>query len=387
MRMNKFFMLGLAGLAFAACNNEEEMGNQFPEGKAAVSIKIVTPTLNTRNAGAATSGDDGSPVSLTGTLTVTLTGSNNYEETITIAADKIDQATALKFWNVEKPEKLTVSINDGVADYTSVDLSTLQMAAVSAPAYGEIGSEDFKLTAKTDSPVWSNDNNEGNPTGTEAGADQNDENSIYQMYEATVTMHIPLARLEVSNITHVTHTGNGDDNCMFTKLIANGAYLDGYTPQGGTYTATGFTAGGTANDYSFDGMNGTGGQSDLRDDIGTEGKGLSFMAGETLAGPFTYNFYANGQNPTFKLYFGTAEGTNVISPRYAMITKYKKWNAETSQFDDVTFENGKIYRITSAELKDANIIGDEGGNTLYGVEVTVVEATWTLMDITADWAE
>lgn len=23
MRMNKFFMLGLAGLAFAACNNEE----------------------------------------------------------------------------------------------------------------------------------------------------------------------------------------------------------------------------------------------------------------------------------------------------------------------------------------------------------------------------
>lgn len=176
MKMNKFFMLGLAGLAFAACSNEEEMGNQFPEGKAAVSIKIVTPTLNTRNAGAATSGDDGSPVSLTGTLTVTLTGSNNYEETITIAADKIDQATALKFWNVEKPEKLTVSINDGVADYTSVDLSTLQMAAVSAPAYGEIGSEDFKLTAKTDSPVWSNDNNEGNPTGTEAGADQNDEN-------------------------------------------------------------------------------------------------------------------------------------------------------------------------------------------------------------------
>lgn len=28
MRMNKFFMLGLAGLAFAACNNDEELGNQ-----------------------------------------------------------------------------------------------------------------------------------------------------------------------------------------------------------------------------------------------------------------------------------------------------------------------------------------------------------------------
>lgn len=386
MKMNKFFMLGLAGLAFAACNNDEELGNQFPEGKAAVSVKIVTPTLNTRNAGAATEGVDGSTVSLTGELTVTLTGSNGYNETITIDANAIDQNTALTFWNVETPQKLTVSINGGVADYTSVALSGLQKVAAEAPAYGEIGAGDFTLTTETGTPDLDEDN-DTKENGTEQGAEESNANSTYQLYKATVTMRIPLARLEVSDITHFTHTGTDDDVCKFTKLIANGAYLDGYTPQGGTYEATGFTAGGTANDYSFDGEHGTGNQSDLRDDIGTEGKGLSFMAGETLAGPFTYNFYANGKNPTFKLYFGTAEGTNVISPRYAMITKYKKWNAETSKYEEVTFENGKIYRILSANLTDANIIGDEGGNTLYGVEVTVVEATWSLMNIEADWAE
>ena len=42
-------MLGLAGLAFAACGNEEEVGgNVTPEGNGAVSIKIVTPTVNSR---------------------------------------------------------------------------------------------------------------------------------------------------------------------------------------------------------------------------------------------------------------------------------------------------------------------------------------------------
>ncbi len=38
-------------------------------------------------------------------------------------------------------------------------------------------------------------------------------------------------------------------------------------------------------------------------------------------------------------------------------------------------------------MKDSNIIGDETGNTLIGVEVTVVEAKWDVKTIEADWAE
>ena len=301
MKLNKFFMLGLAGLAFAACSNEEEVENQFPEGKGAVSVRIVTPTLNTRNAGVATSGDDGASVSLKGDLTVTLTGSNGYNETITIDANEIDQSTVLKFWNVETPQKLTVSINNGAYSYTDVDLSTLQVAAADAPAYGETTTFS-KSSATTGQKPDHNEDNDVKEDGTEQGADEDgaDDNTVYQMYEATVTMHIPLARLEVSNIKHTEHS---DDNCIFTSLIANGAYLDGYTTIGGTYSESGFKAGGSAGDFSFDGVSGSGSQSALRDVIGTGDSGVSFMGGETLAGPFTYNFYANGTNPIFKIYF------------------------------------------------------------------------------------
>lgn len=66
-----------------------------------------------------------------------------------------------------------------------------------------------------------------------------------------------------------------------------------------------------------------------------------------------------------------------------MITSYK----QTSGAPITKFEPGHIYRITSAKLTDENIIGDEGGNTLYGVEVTVVEAEWTVETIDADWAK
>lgn len=39
-------------------------------------------------------------------------------------------------------------------------------------------------------------------------------------------------------------------------------------------------------------------------------------------------------------------------------------------------------------LKDSNIIGDEEGNALYGVDVTVTEAQWTVVDMTASgWSK
>ena len=53
----------------------------------------------------------------------------------------------------------------------------------------------------------------------------------------------------------------------------------------------------------------------------------------------------------------------------------------------MVLKNGHIYQITSATLLDKNIIGDESGNTTYGVEVTVKEAKWTIVPTTGEWAE
>lgn len=398
MKLTKSLFLAFAGLGLFACSNEDVADNggaQF-KGNGAVAVKIVSPDLLTRNAGGATTGDANTSVAITGDLVITLTGKTldaegnptvPYKQSITIDAVKLksaseESATILKFWNIAVPEKLTASINGGVDNYESVSLSTLQVAAANVPAYGETTNFIKKSDTEGQSPNLGEDN-DTKEDGTEQGAGEGDATKVYEMYEASVTMAIPVARLEVSNITHVAHAGEPDDVCEYTNLIANGAYLDGYTLQGSRFSATAFPAStGEPKDFRYDGEHGTGDESDLKDLLGTAEAGLPFMSGQTLAGPFTYNFYANGTNPIFKLFFGTAKGTNIIEPRYAMVTKYKD-----TEGNEVTFQNGHIYRILSATLYDKNIIGDEGGNTLFGVEVTVEEATWTLHTIEADWAE
>ena len=42
MKLNKFFMLGLAGLAFAACSNEDEVGNDLSQNSKTITVKIET---------------------------------------------------------------------------------------------------------------------------------------------------------------------------------------------------------------------------------------------------------------------------------------------------------------------------------------------------------
>lgn len=393
--MNKYFMLGLAGLAFAACSNEEDaISNSTFEGNGVVAVRIVTPAL-TKAAGSATGGANNSTVSLTGDVTVTLTGTGAdgaYNESITINANDLNKegTTVLRFWNVKVPQKLTAKINGGVDDYSSVDLTGLQKAAAEIPAYGETSA--FNKTTQSGTPSFDQDNSLAD---TEAGADAGDKDKVYQLYTATVTMAIPVARLEVGGIYHE----DDGDGCIFESLTLDGAYLDSYCAAGSKYdAATGKFPNSTVAglDYSFDGTHGTGAQSALRDVISPAVNFLETTQSNAV-GAYTYNFYANGTNPIFKLYFAKATGNAqnpVNEPRYAMITNYYTWNdtnedgiIDEDEKTKTVFENGKIYRILDAELADENIIGDEGGNTLFGVDVTVVEATWSIVDIHADWAE
>ena len=243
MKLKSLIMFSAAALAFAACSNDEDFtGNDGTfDGPGAVSVKITTADL-TRMAGGATSGADGGKVDITGDLTVTLTGkktetaaTDDYQETITIDAAKVNGDTKLTFWNIAVPTKLTVSINGGVADYTAqgaptlVDLQVAEGAA-KIPAYGE--TTDFTKTDASSSPVLNNDN-DTTEDGTEQGAVSGDEDKEYQLYSATVTMAIPVARLEVSNIMHVKH--EGEETCQYKTLVANGAYLDVLTTVGSKY--------------------------------------------------------------------------------------------------------------------------------------------------------
>ena len=384
MKLNKSFMLAMAGLTMTACSNDDEMGTQFPDGNGAVSIRIVNPSMG-RAVGA---GHENAVIVKAKTDVVVALTDDNGVKTYTFTADAWNSATNrnVKFWNVVNPKSITVTMNGGVVSYNaekSVAADDLQEVE-NVPVYGE--APKITLTSQVETP------NGDYSVGAEAG----DKDKTYQMYTATVKLAIPVARLEVGGIKHVAHTGEGDDNCKYQTLSIAGVYLDNVVPNGAgvKYQDGVFTnASGTAVDYSFDGTHGTGDEAILKDAINEENK--NFLASgtqwPTVEGQvFGYNFFGceAAKMPKFKIYFNESVSANPDSPlpapRYAMITKYK--NADGTE-DLNQFEPGKIYRITGAFLDDKNIIGDEGGNTTYGVTVTVEEAQWTPVNITAEWQE
>lgn len=395
MKMNKFFMLGLVGLAFAACNNEEEATNSSITGLSAVSIKIAAPEM-TRTSPATPESPD--KVKVTGEMTITLYSTGKPQgEPITLQSDQlVDGDEIVTFWNVEGPTKVTVSMNGGIADYTEVNITSkspaLQALPASIPVYGE--TEEIVTDGTSVTPGTYNKTNDDHQIGT--AADGSDDDKTYQLYKATVNLEIPVARLEVSGIKH-THTLPTDDgNCQYSALTIDGVYLDNVKA----------TDGGARGDYQFlDTGTGTGDEAILKEPIIS----ASFLDGSTwpaavegVAHAYAFNFYGptadeistagddqekkQALNPKFKIYFANATAAAgqdpVLEPRYAMITNYKD-----KAGNSIILQNGHIYRIVDATLDDKNIIGDEGGNTLVGVEVTVVEAEWTVETIEADWAE
>lgn len=393
MKLNRFFMLGLAGLAFAACSNEEEAINNGPQFNGNGAVSISFSSLGTK--GLVAPSPDGS-IQVKGDVTVTLhykdSKGDNQTQAITLKAAEIDDDTKYTFWNVYSPDSVTASVNGGKNYYGDDDITTLQDAPVDIPAFGS--TKTFTLTSNTGTPNLNNQNDPEAGTGTEAGATSEDEDKVYQLYTATVNMAIPVARLEVSGITHKEHTAG--EQCDYKTLTIKGVYMDNLYTKGGRLVTggTSFTAGSAIQDYCWlKGQTpslGSGETAILKDEITANVPGENFL--ETNATwpkeenkVFAYNFYVGAESPIFKIYFDSSESNDATkplpAPRYAMITNYK-----TTGGAPVTFENGKVYRITKAELVDGNILGDEGGNTLYGVEVTVVEATWTVVDITADWA-
>lgn len=385
MKMNKFFMLGLAGLAFAACSNEEELSNQLPEGTGAVTINIVSPAM-TRSVETGTTDNS---VTVTGPVTITLEATTGGGS-ITLTKEQLASQSSVTFWNVESPTKVMVTMNGGKNSYTS-DAPTVfkNVAPASIPAYGETSS--FTLTSETASPSEG-----GSDYETGANADGSDNSKVYQLYTASVQLAIPVARLEVSGIKHVTSGTHTGTDCAYQTLTIAGVYLDNVyaTGTGVTYADGAFPcASGAPTDYSYDGINGTGIEAIWKDAaVTTNFLTVDAVWPETVNEAYSYYFFGAdaGNLPKFKIYFDTSSAKDPTSPlpapRYAMITKYKE-TAENGGGEITKFEPGHIYRITSAQLTDENIIGDEGGNTLYGVEVTVEEAIWTVKTIDAEWAD
>ena len=352
MKMNKFLMLGIAGLAFAACSNEEDVTNNALQGNGAVTVKVVSPM--TRMMGDATTEQDGVDVipvePQDGYIHVRLTaGGQTYDETI-----DADNASEVTFYGVTSPTLVEAWVNDGntlaLGSIQIVDLQDYEPEAI--PAYGSTS--------------------QINP----AGRVEMNNGTTYEMYEATVEIEIPVARLEVSGIKHVNHTEAGT-TCEYTELTIDGIYLDKVKS----------TDTGSIVDYHMPAVGQEGDPNyipaPILSDVISSASFLDASAvWPAVADPaqcYYYYFYPAKQMPILKIYFANAAGTNNPSePRYAVI---KSYNGNTN----FQFEKGTIYRIKEVILKDENIIGDEEGNPTYGVDVTVVEAKWDVETISGEW--
>lgn len=350
MKLNKFFMLGLAGLAFAACSNEENLTGKNLDGNGVVSVKIVSPQSRT-----VISGTDKEEIIVGkegATITVELTASEGGG---TQDVEFNGGSHTVKFYGVKNPTKVEAYINDGKnKGQGTTDIAEIQVTPEQIPAYGS--TEEIHLNGTTETS----------------------DGKTYEMYEAAVTMQIPVARLEVSGIKHVTHpTDDGEEeNCKYQTLSIDGIYLDKIKT----------TSTGSVQDYAMGkDIDETNPKYPVLSDKITSTSFLaanaSWPAEEGMV--YAYNFYP-GNMPILKIYFENAEGVDadeiLSEPRYAVIQSY---NGD-SNFD---FKAGTVYRIKDVSLKDKNIIGDEEGNILYGVDVTVTEAKWTALDITSEWIE
>lgn len=363
MRLSKSLLWAFAGLGMFACSSEDvvpEGGDM--SGNGVVEVKIMAPNDFTRSVENATTGSGN--VKVKGELTIKLTATEGSQEQKVTLDGTSQQSINVKFWGVKNPQKVEAYINDGekVTGTTSiVNLSAPNMQAMpeAIPAYGE--TSVIKLSGKTE---------------------EGEDGKKYEMYNATVTMSIPVARLEISGITHVDHASgdNGGENaCKYKELSINGIYLDKVLATKGATSVT---------DYCYPAPeDGSIAAPILWDAISTPNdflvKGAEWPAVDTPAKAYAYNFYPSaGEQPIVKIYFANATSSDdnnpVSKPRYAMIETY-------NGRDDFKFEAGHIYRITKVTLLDKNIIGDEEGNTTYGVDVTVTEAEWSVTDLNPTW--
>ena len=355
MKISKYLLVAAAGVMMFGCAKDDNKVNLADEGPVALSISLVNDGFGSK---AAVNPSEGTSVKLDRNaievkLDATGDAAGKWESlTLTENAENNNGTVTKTYYNVSDLKKVEVAVNEQHEALKENDLT---------PYYESAGASDQdrlgtpKEAAKI--PVYASTD-----VFTFSGTTATDPNTqeVYNLYEATVNVTIPIARLEFSDIKHVTH--DGESPCLFSGIAFNKIELfDGETK-----------------DYASEDL--------LVDEIITDAnnfkEGAYPVAVEEQAKCYAFNIFPGMPKVRFGFMVTTEENTEA-EQYYAFITKFKKQDDNT---EIRTFEAGKIYRISNMTITDENIVPSETGNTNLAVEVTVTVQDWTVVEgITAEF--
>ena len=356
MKLNKFFMLGLAGLAFAACSNEDEVGNDLSQNSKTITVKIETGGYTTRASGngAWTNGANNQSQITVNTVTLylldkdgaivdTKTLEKKFSDTFhgvsgtvtKIAAVANCQPTASGTWaNI-------VAETFDVADYQTAE---------NAPVYAEAVDITYKNTDTQDG---------------------------YPMYEATLQLATKMSRIELSGNLQCTNLAESAYKTLTLEYV------------GINRANTKFTLDGTGSDPhsvtdNLPGFPDTGTPTAFYDAAAAPAPVLSNKNTSVALGT-SYGYSVCGM-PELLLRFDSepidnvTEGYIIYDPAYLKITGFKTAGGNT-----VAMEPGKIYQITDLEFTEENITTLEKDKIC--ITATVSVAPWDIVAVEPSYAE
>ena len=345
MKIGKYLMVAAASVMMFGCAKDDNKANLADEGPVALTINLENVGFGSKAAVNPSTPSTGTTLPLDKSqieikLTATEGGDADWV-TVNLADWEDSENNKVKtYYGVVGASKFEVRINGEITNSETLK-----------DYYGEgaEGAEDQdglgtpKDAAKI--PVY-NATSTFTPTG---GTATDDSGNVYNLYQASVELQIPITRLELSGISYEQpaegepdYTSiNFDKIEIFEDLATNHTtpLVDEIIPSPANFKTTTFP---TANQcYAF---NLKPGMPDVR---------MTFTVNEDEENPY-----------------------------YAVVKQFK--DAEGKPIEE--FEAGKIYQVVGMKISYENLTPDPTGDTSWAVEVYVTVADWEVVSgVTAEF--
>lgn len=190
MKLNKFFMLGLAGLAFAACSNDDEVDNSLTQGTKQVTVTVLGSGMS-RATQPNFSGADGETVAI---------NANDIDiyfldgEGKVIGTPQAMTGSTTVFHNISNEVTQIAAVGNFEPETTPTTITALKEAMVDVT----------EKQAVTTVPVFADATV---LTPSTAHTDTSHEDDEQMMYQASLTLTTQISRFEIGGSMTCTNLG------------------------------------------------------------------------------------------------------------------------------------------------------------------------------------